>query len=64
MAIDDEQVLEPVEVHVQERRAPRPLARADAREHGDVGPGAVAAGELQHVPHPLLSFGGQADRLR
>ena len=54
VAIDDEQILEAVEVDVDERRSPGPVARGEPGEIGDVRPRAVTSGELQRIAHPLV----------
>ena len=64
VAVEYDEILVAVEVHVEECRAPGPLAGVDAREGGDVRPRAVATRELQHVAHPLLLVRLETDRLR
>ena len=45
----DQEVLPPIEVHVQEQRAPRPSAGLDPREFGELREAAIAAIEEQGV---------------
>ena len=56
VAVHREQVFIAIEIHIEKRRAPRPVGGGNTGEVADLRPRAVAARELQHVAHPLRAF--------
>ena len=52
--VDDEEIFVAVQIHVEERRPPRPITRRDSRKVGNLSPCVVTAREEEGVLHPLL----------